>query len=221
MYENLKQLLVASILTTLISVALIHFNYHGPNDSDVQRIDEKINALVKRQSDIESSIQALSNKQSMNSINLDDVKRSLDEINNWMERKKGQDIARSTAYLDPRSQGYSHAVATDNSTFLFSVKSVKPYLDGLNVVLQIGNPQSVAYRMKKLHVTWGGSSKIAKGPDGKVSLTAGDTRSKDIEIPADIYPSRWNDVTFNISPVKNEEFDYLHVTPEFSSVHMQ
>jgi hypothetical protein len=55
--------------------------------------------------------------------------------------------------LDPTEKGYGR-IDRNSGFFLISVKSVKPYLDGFQVVFDIGNLSNVSYKGFKLKVAF-------------------------------------------------------------------
>lgn len=79
--------------------------------------------------------------------------------------------------------------------FLVSLREVQPYLDGLRIKLNLGNPHYITYNGAKLNVTWN----LYKN-------------SKEINITKDLRPGSWNPVEFIITPVSISESKFITVS---------
>ena len=216
-------ILITAISSAVVAISFIYY-YSGGIDgvTDTVRLDRKMNEVLKNQASLASKVATLISDISEQSNSIEATKKALSDTEAWVldldQNIKSKNS--STALLDPRNKSYSPAVSWDNATFLFIIKSAKPYLDGQMIVLGVGNPQSVSYSLKRLHVTWGTSSRFIKDEKRGFLRIEGVTHSKTIDIPIAIIPAKWNDVQFSISPVKDDQFEYLNVTPEFDSVWM-
>lgn len=169
---------------------------------------------VKEQSSVGNDIRELKEANESLEMRVADLEVRLTETTIRLDFMKNQ--GRTVAFDPANSKGYSR-LDTDTGTFLVSVEKVTPYLDGVRVTCNFGNPSAVSYQGFKLKAKWGprleNGVKGSKYFDWQESL-----QEKDIEVTDRLRPGAWNPVSFVVSPAKADQFGYLELSMETSTI---
>jgi hypothetical protein len=143
--------------------------------------EDRIAALEGRVTILEQSVQEMQQSSALESIRLGVIPESI-------------------AKIDPSSKDYS-LVETNFGVIPVVVETAKPYLDGYNVDLLIGNTTSITFRGAKLTFYWAG-------------------KNKSVQALHDFYPNRYTREEINISPAKQEDLKNLSIGIAFNSTLM-
>jgi hypothetical protein len=116
-----------------------------------------------------------------------------------------------SAVFDPSDPGGYARIDTSGGTFLVSLETATPYVDGFRLTFNVGNPSSATYRGFRVHAKWGArrdpSRKGWTAPAWRASL-----REKEISLTNSLHGGAWNKVSFVVAPAKAEEFGYLELS---------
>jgi hypothetical protein len=114
-----------------------------------------------------------------------------------------------TAAFDPASPPEYHRIDTTGGTFLVSVRSVTPYLDGFRVTCNFGNPSSATFHGFKLKAKWGPRFDVVQAKKMTYEQWQTAMREKEISLTETLQPGSWNPRSFVLSPAKAEEIDTI------------
>jgi hypothetical protein len=122
-----------------------------------------------------------------------------------------------SAKLDPSSPGSYSKVETSVGFFLLSLEGAEPYLDGIKVKLEIGNPLALAFAGFQLSAKWGsrkpaGMAAIERWTTGLKSTSESYTQS--------LVPGKWNTVELILPSTKADQFGYLEISVGVDVVRM-
>ena len=150
----------------------------------------EIDSLNHRIADLESAVESLQKSVLSNSYSL-----------------LGKQDANSGVMLRTDSQGFQ-ILNAGVGNFLVSVKSVKPYLTGYEVTIDVGNPMDARVSDASFALQWG--PERTKG----TSITSwyDKLQTKDKSMTTPLYAGTWTPVTFILTPAKASDIGYLYLT---------
>lgn len=116
---------------------------------------------------------------------------------------------RSWVTLDPTAPGPFASLQTSNGTLLVSLSNVEPYLNGMRLILQVGNPMMCTYSRSTMRLRY--------GPRGSLQPR----NIKEVSIIDPLLPGRWNRVEAVIAPLGVNDLGALQVSIETTTVSLQ
>lgn len=132
----------------------------------------------------------------------------------------------NTASFDPADgKGYQRIDAT-SGTFLVTLQEVVPHLDGVKVILNIGNIQYASYNGFKLKIDYGRRYPKYDAKDSneestnKRDLYRKSKREKEESFTKVLRPANWNTVTVFLPDIKPTDFGYMRLSLTVNSVLM-
>jgi len=131
--------------------------------------------------------------------------------------KMNQDKFSSTSFDPADGKGYQR-VDTTSGTFLISLQDVTPHLDGVKVILHIGNIQYASYSGFKLKINYGkrypkyDEKETSEERRNKRELYSKSKREKEESFTKVLRPATWNSVTVFLPDIKPTEFGYMNVS---------
>lgn len=115
--------------------------------------------------------------------------------------------------LDPSIPKQYARVNSSSGFFLVSLQNVEPYLDGVKVRLNIGNPLSATYGGFKIKAKWGPKWNHVSVKEWQSVL-----REKELSFTDSLESGRWNEVELILSPATPEDFGHLKIAIETDTV---
>lgn len=134
--------------------------------------------------------------------------------NNINELTKDAD---TVATFDPTEPGPYQPIRVESGYLLVSFVDAQPYLNGLRITLNIGNPMAMAYSGFIIHASWSPAAPAPTATTAEYEQYGTDMNnpkingSKDIEMKDDLLPEHWNKVHFIIAPVNLQKFGLLSI----------
>jgi len=120
-----------------------------------------------------------------------------------------------SAIFDPTRLSIFQRIQTQNGTFLLSIESVEPYLDGVRVSMDIGNPSAANYDGFSLKAKWGGREpEFGLTPEALKAWNSWhqSLRSGEFSFTNTLSTATWNRVSFILSPAPPTQFGYLELS---------
>ena len=118
--------------------------------------------------------------------------------------------------LDPLNPKQYARVNSSSGFFLVSLQNVEPYLDGVKVRLNIGNPLSATYGGFKIKAKWGPKWNRVSVKEWQSAL-----REKELSFTDSLESGRWNGVELILSPATPEDFGHLEIAIETDTVSLR
>lgn len=118
------------------------------------------------------------------------------------------DLKHDSAVFDPASPSRYLRIDTAAGALLVSLEKVEPYLDGVRVDLQIGNPTSTSFQGFELNARWARRFKEGEGSWFDWATTR---KAKKFVFTTDIVAARWNNVQLILPETKPADFGNLEV----------
>ncbi len=132
----------------------------------------------------------------------------------------------SSAAFDPaEGKGYQR-IETTSGTFLVTLQDVSPHLDGVKLVLNIGNIQYATYSGFKLKVKYGrrypkyDEKDTPEERKNKRELYTKSKREKEENFTKTLKPATWNSVSVFLPDIKPTDFGYANISITTNSVLM-
>jgi len=122
--------------------------------------------------------------------------------------------------LDPSIPKQYARVNSSSGFFLVSLQDVEPYLDGVKVWLNIGNPLSATYGGFKIKAKWGpkwNPAPVKANPNYYKEWKSA-LREKELSFTDSLESGRWNSVELILSPATPEDFGHLELAIETDTV---
>jgi len=117
-----------------------------------------------------------------------------------------------TCSLDPTQPGPFGTIFTSCGMFFVSLKNVEPYLNGVKVHVEIGNPMMSSYNGATLNVTYGppfdGKRMFEDGYYDQYQKSLAKTS---VRISDRLEAGRWNTTTFVLAPIDPRNFGTLEL----------
>jgi hypothetical protein len=123
--------------------------------------------------------------------------------------------ADSGIMLHTDSQGFQ-VLNAGPGDFLVSVKSVKPYLTGFKITINVGNPMDAKFSDADLKLQWGQAH--VQGTSFANWYSKLQTKDKNLTSP--LYPGTWTPVTFIVTPATPRDLGYLYLTMSVQQVQL-
>ncbi len=139
--------------------------------------------------------------------------------------KINQDQFKSAIFDPAQGKGYQR-IDTTSGTFLVSLQDVTPHLDGVKVVLHIGNIQYASYNGFKLKINYGmrypkyDEKDSSEQRKNKRELYMKSQRDKEENFTKTLKPAAWNSVTVFLPDIKPSDFGNANISIETNSVYM-
>ena len=169
-------------------------------------------ARLKKVAELDASLASLQ-------VQVKAAEEQIQSLQNDVYTLQGLAVRYSTASFDPASPAQYQRIDTDGGTFLVSILSVTPYVDGFRVTCNFGNPSSATYKGFKLTAKWGPRRDLVQK---EKTMTYGQwqatLREKEISLTETLQPASWNPRSFVLSPAKADEFGYLELSMETNSI---
>jgi len=105
-------------------------------------------------------------------------------------------------------------INSSSGYFLVSLQNVEPYLDGVKVHINIGNPVFATYNGFKLKVIWGEKLDLTDDQDRWRSSL----KEKEISFTETLRPGCWNKVNFVLSPIEPKNFGYMELSIQTDNI---
>lgn len=120
--------------------------------------------------------------------------------------------------FDPsNATGFLH-LRSNNGDFYIAIKKCEPYLDGIKVVINIGNPYFANFNGFNLHVEWGSREPA----DLSMYLNwFNKLNKKDFSFPNILRAGAWNEVSFVIAPAQSNSFGYISFSMNTDTISLQ
>lgn len=126
-----------------------------------------------------------------------------------------------TGVFDPASSTFQRIDSKNGiGSFAVSVQDVRQFGDGVRVTLNFGNPSMVAYSDIKVGLRYGPRMPSFDDPKFSDSIGQWDNslKTKEETILARLEPGRWNPRPVTLPEIKVDQFGYLEVTLETSTI---
>jgi hypothetical protein len=120
--------------------------------------------------------------------------------------------------LDPTIPHQFQRLDTSNGSFLVSLESIEPYLDGYRVVLNLGNPSAASYSGYTLKVRWGPAYNWSQYTADSYEKWQKAVREKEIPFTDSLRGGTWNRAVFIASPTAKDELGFVQVSLETKTV---
>jgi hypothetical protein len=116
-------------------------------------------------------------------------------------------LGHNFAEFSPSSKGYQK-INTSVGNFLISLDNIEKYINGYKISFSIGNINAVTYFSSVVVIQFG------QPYDGLVDYTAWSKSLRTVQVTINkaLIPEVWNKVTVILSPVKEEEINYMNVS---------
>jgi len=126
---------------------------------------------------------------------------------------------RTTATLDPTSPGPFDTVESSCGTFFVSLEDAQPYLNGVRVTLNVGNPMTCSYNGAKVTVKFGPAFDQKRlSEDGYYDTYQKSLQTKVVDITDKIEAGRWTTVEIILAPIDSAQFGRMEVGIETSNL---
>lgn len=126
-----------------------------------------------------------------------------------------------SGFLDPSDPAFARVDAASGlRSFAISITDVKPFGDGVQVTLRLGNPSTARFHGAKLTVSYGSREPQfgqANFPD-KYAAWSNGLQKKQIDLSEDIKPGSWNPVTIALPGISADKFGYLNVSIDTNEI---
>lgn len=144
--------------------------------------------------------------------------RSLDAVLSLVS-KRTLSIVGNTLNLDPASlKSYEPIQVGNGFILLASIEDVEPYVDGVRVTLELGNPQSVAFNGCEIKSRYGPRYDFQKYNEKSYTKWQAAVQAKSETFVAVLRSGVWNVISLALPNIKPSEFGYFEVEIKTSSV---
>ena len=157
--------------------------------------------LINNISQLSNNVRTIELKQLLNEYNLDNSDKN-------------------KITLSPSDTKGFLKIETSSGFFFISLKNTEPYLDGVKVYLEIGNPINATYNGFIFKVKYGPHldyTQISNNTD-YYSKWNKSLKEKEISFSDKLMLGRWNRINFILTQIKPEEFGYLEIVMESVNV---
>lgn len=110
-----------------------------------------------------------------------------------------------SAWLQPDDTGYS-PLETPIGRITVQMTAVKPYADGSQIILRVGNPLGATVGQMKVDLEYGQLDKN----QAPIESTTREVKGRSIEL--NIAPATWHDVSVNLPGVTPSKLSYLSLS---------
>lgn len=134
-----------------------------------------------------------------------------------------QRVAQKSAAFDPADSAFQRIDSVDGyGTFAVSVQDVRPFGDGVQVTLHLGNPWNVDYDDAKLTVKYGPRvpDLSAPKPAEAISEWKKSLKTKEHTVTQRLSGGSWNPVKVTLPNIKAEQFGFLEVSIETERIYL-
>jgi hypothetical protein len=145
-------------------------------------------------------------------IRLTELEEKIDELNSDIFLLKANQQQFQIANFDPAITKKYERIDTTSGTFLVYLQDVSPHLDGVKIVLKIGNIQYASYKDVKLKVNYSkrypkyDKNESLEDRKNKLELFTKSKRVKEEVFITTIKPSTWNSVPVFLPDIKTTDF---------------
>lgn len=143
---------------------------------------------------------------------LKDLKQVVEKNKNAIKELENDNILEtinsSAIFTDLTSESYAKC-RTGFGSFLISIKDIKPYLDGQEVTLKIGNLTSIQFSGFGIEFAYG--NELEEFTLEAFKKSVGSLKKKKVDTPNILYPGEWNTVTVKLLDIKASELRLLIV----------
>lgn len=146
------------------------------------------------------------------------LKKEVGRLNFTVFQLQSKLDSTSKVELDPTTPHQFQRLDTSNGTFLVSLESIEPYLDGYRVVFNLGNPSAASYNGYTLKVRWGPAYDWSKYSEESYAKWEKAVREREIPYTDSLRAGTWNRAVFIASPTAKDELGFVQISLETKTV---
>lgn len=193
-------------IARVATVALLLFLLSGCKLEDAfisaeglqRKIDAQQEQIVALQQQISGMQAAMKSAHAQDDKRLSDLEKRVFSM--WLNTKYPASVS-----LSLTDHAYS-VIKTNVGNLLFQVLDITPYANGVNIKMEIGNPNSVTFYGLKVNVGWGKSKN-----DPAYHM-------KDVDLAGTLLPGYWTVQNIILSPAKTSDIGYLAVSASVNRI---